>query len=63
MIVPPIGPFAPVAPVAPVARVVRKSKAAERSAEKQAVTHAARSPDVIASSSTRAALDDIKLGG
>jgi hypothetical protein len=63
MIVPLIGPYAPVAPVAPVARVVRKRKAAERSVEKQAATHAARPPAVLASHSTRTALDEIKLGG
>lgn len=63
MLVPPIGPYAPVAPVAPVARVVRKSKAAEKSDEKQAATHAARPPAAFASHSTRAALDEIKLGG
>ena len=63
MLVPPIGPYAPIAPIAPVAKVVRKSKAAERSAERQAATHAARPPAALASHTTRAALDDIKLGG
>ena len=63
MLVPPIGPYAPVAPVAQVAPVARKSKAAEKSADKQAATHAARSPTALASHSTRAALDEIKLGG
>jgi hypothetical protein len=62
MLVLPIGPYAPVAPVKPVAPVVRKRKA-ERSAEKQAATHAARPPAALASHSTRTALDEIKLGG
>jgi hypothetical protein len=49
--------------VAPVAPVVRKRKAAEKSAEQQAATHAARTPAALASHSTRTALDEIKLGG
>ncbi len=64
MLVPPIGPYSPVAPVAPVAPVTpRKAKSAEKSAERRAANHPARSATTIASHSTRAALDEIKLGG
>lgn len=64
MLVLPIGPYAPVAPIAPVRPVARKSKAAEKmSRETLAATRPARSATTISSHATRAALDDIKLGG
>jgi hypothetical protein len=63
MFVFPLGPFAPVAPIAPVAPVTRKTaKSADRSTPR-AATHEARPATAMASHTTRAALDDIKLGG
>jgi hypothetical protein len=64
MLVLPIGPYSPVAPIAPAAPIApRKAKAAEKSADRAAATRPARSATVLASHSTRAALDDMKLGG
>ncbi len=65
MLILPVGPYAPVSPIAPVAPVVgRKSRAVEASATgKLAATRPARSATAFASHSTRAALDEIKLGG
>jgi hypothetical protein len=65
MIILPVGPFTPVTPIAPVAPVApKKAKAAEKSsAGKFAGTRPARSATAMASDSTRAALDEMKLGG
>ena len=65
MLVPPVGPYAPVAPIAPVAPVApRKAKSLDKSArDGLTLTRPARSAAAIASHATRAALDDIKLGG
>lgn len=64
MVVLPVGPYAPVAPVTPVTPVARKSKAAEKpSDERRAASHPAQTATALASHSTQAALDDIKLGG
>ena len=64
MLVLPIGPYAPVGPVTPVKPVERrKTKPNEKSEGQSAATHAARPAADMTSSHTRAALDDIKLGG
>ena len=65
MLVLPVGPFTPVAPILPVAPVApRKAKSLDKSArDSLALTRPARSATAIASDATRAALDDIKLGG
>jgi hypothetical protein len=64
MFVLPVGSYAPVEPIARVAPVTpRKAKAVDKSTKRQAVTRPARSAFAIASHSTRAALEDMKLGG
>ncbi len=63
MIVLPVGPYAPVVAVAPVAPVMRKAKAPDKGASRSAATRPARSAAAMASDSTRAALEAIKLGG
>jgi len=64
MMVLPIGPYAPVGAVTPVKPVERrKTKEAEKSGAPGAPTYAARPAQDMTSSNTRAALDDIKLGG
>ena len=65
MLVLPIGPYAPVEPIARVARIAaRKTKAVEKSSGDQfAASRPTRSATAIASHATRAALDDIMLGG
>ena len=64
MLVLPVGTYTPVSPVAPVAPVVaRKAKTLDRPADRSAPSHPARSAAAMASHSTRAALDFIRLGG
>ena len=64
MLVFPVGTYAPVSPVAPVAPVVaRKAKALDKSGDRLAATRPTRGATAMASHNTRAALDDIKLGG
>ncbi|MDE3174654.1 MAG: hypothetical protein KGM15_00910 [Pseudomonadota bacterium] len=64
MLVLPVGNYSPVAPVAPVARVVaRKAKPTDKSGGATAMTRPARSASGMASHNTRAALDEMKLGG
>ena len=65
MIIPPVGPFVPVAPVSPVKPVAaRKAKGVDKSSgDRLALTRPSRSAAAIASHSTRAALDEMKLGG
>ncbi len=64
MITLPMGPYAPVGPVTPVKPVERrKSRTAEKSEDDSAATFAARPAADMTSSPTRAALDNIKLGG
>jgi len=65
MFVFPVGTYTPVAPIAPVERITRRrAKRADKSAgDRFAATRPARSADAIASHSTRAALDEMKLGG
>ena len=64
MFVLPVGSYTPVAPIAPVAPIVRKSKSAEKSsADRLGGTRPTRSALTLASNATRAALDEMKLGG
>ena len=65
MFVPSIGPYTPVSPVAPVAAITpRKPRSLDKSAgDRLDATRPSRSANMIASHSTRTALDDIKLGG
>ena len=65
MLVLPVGPYSPVAPVKPVDPVTRKNKASGKpsDSEKQAQNHPAKSAAAMASHSTQAALDEMKLGG
>jgi hypothetical protein len=64
MLVLPVGPYAPVGPVTPVKPVERrKTEKADRAHETGAASHPARSAAHMTSPKTRAALDDIKLGG
>ena len=64
MFVLPVGPYAPVAPVKPVAPVTRKPRTSERTSEdKHAASHPVQTATAMASHSTQAALDDMKLGG
>jgi hypothetical protein len=64
MFVLPVGSYTPVEAIARVAPVTpRKAKSVDKTAKRQTVTRPARSAFAIASHSTRAALEDIKLGG
>lgn len=66
MIVPPVGTYTPVSPVSPVAPVSpAKPKSTEKTSRdgRRASNNPARSAAAMASHSTRAALDDMKLGG
>jgi len=64
MLVLPVGTYAPVEPIARVAAVKpRKAKLVDKSTGRPAASRPARSAFAIASHSTRAALDGIKLGG
>ncbi len=65
MLVLPIGPYAPVTPIAPIAPIApRKTRRTDKtSGDPLAATRPARSATTLASHSTRAALDEIKLGG
>lgn len=65
VLVNPLGYAVPVSPVAPVSRIVaKKTKAAGKSADAaRSATHEARPATMRASHNTRAALDDMKLGG
>ena len=66
MFVLPIGPYAPVAPIAPGGadrRAQDESRGEIVDAIVSTATRPTRSATAIASHATRAALDDIKLGG